>query len=81
MTSTRRPTHKIAAGLLAAASLAALAPIASAQVIKKEVKVDAPTPGREDADRPFLTHWLIMIGIIAAIIGVNCIPPKRGHQD
>lgn len=76
-TSTRR----LIAGFLAAAALATFAPLASAQVIKKEVKVDAPTPGKEDADRPFLTHWLLMILIIALIIGVNCIPSKRGHQD
>lgn len=73
--------RQIAAGLLACLSLGAIAPVASAQVIKKEVKVDAPTPGREDADRPFMTNWLLMIGIIALIIGVNCIPAKRGHQD
>ena len=73
--------RQIAAGLLAALTLGAMVPVASAQVIKKEVKVDAPTPGREDADRPFMTNWLLMILIIALVIGVNCIPAKRGHQD
>lgn len=73
--------RQIAAGLLAALTLGAMVPGASAQVIKKEVKVDAPTPGREDADRPFMTNWLLMILIIALVIGVNCIPAKRGHQD
>lgn len=73
--------RQIAAGLLAALTLGVAAPVASAQVVKKEVKVDAPTPGREDADRPFMTNWLLMIGIIALIIGINCIPAKRGHQD
>lgn len=73
--------RQIAAGLLAALTLGAMVPAASAQVIKKEVKVDAPTPGREDADRPFMTNWLFMILIIALVIGVNCIPAKRGHQD
>lgn len=77
MTSSRR----IVAGLIAAVSLAGVAPLASAQIIKKETKVDAPTPGREDADRPYLTHFMLMILIIALVIGVNCIPSKRGHQD
>lgn len=76
-----RTAHRIVAGLLAAASLGVLAPVATAQVVKKEVKVDAPTPGREDADRPYLMNWMLMILIIAAIVGVNCIPCKRGHQD
>jgi len=74
-------TRLTTAGLLAALTLGAMVPVANAQVIKKEVKVDAPTPGREDADRPFMTNWLLMILIIALVIGVNCIPAKRGHQD
>jgi hypothetical protein len=77
MTSTRR----IVAGILAAATCVTLAPMVGAQVIKKDVKVEAPTPGREDTDRPFLMNWLVLIGIFALVIGVNCIPPKRGHQD
>lgn len=74
------PRRTLAAAL-AVASLALLAPVASAQLVKRDSKVDAPTPGKEDADRPFLTHWILMICIIALIVGVNCIPSKRGHQD
>ena len=81
MSTPRSRARSIATALLAVVSLTTIAPVASAQVIKKEVKVDAPTPGREDSDRHFLSYWLVMIAIIAAIIGVNCIPAKRGHQD
>lgn len=79
--TSHRTTSRFIAALIAAAAVGTLSPMASAQVVKKEVKVDAPTPGREDADRPFMMNWLLMIALIAAIVGVNCIPSKRGHQD
>lgn len=73
----------IRAGLLLAPALAvaAFSPLASAQLVKKEVKVEAPTPGKEDADAPYIMNAGLLVAIFVLIIGVNCLPPKRGHQD
>ncbi len=78
MTRTRRAVPAFLAALVV---LSFAAPAALAQPAKKDQKVEAPTPGKEDGDRPFFMHWIIMILILAAIAGVNCIPSKRGHQD
>lgn len=48
---------------------------------KKAVKIEAPTPGREDDTRPYAMNMVLMIAIIAAVVGANCLPAKRGHQD
>ncbi len=48
---------------------------------KKNEKVEAPTPGREDDTRPYAMNMVLMIAIIAAVVGANCLPSKRGHQD
>lgn len=39
-----------------------------------------PRPGKAD-DPPVVTTYGIMILLVAAIIGANLIPTKRGHQD
>lgn len=74
-------TRRIVPFVLSALVLSISGAPALAQPGKKDAKVEAPTPGKEDADRPFALHWVVMILIIAAIAGVNCIPGKRGHQD
>ena len=74
-----RTTRHIALAL-ALLVVPALAQPAFAQT-KKQEQVETPTPGREDDTRPYATNMLLMIAIIAAVVGANCLPSKRGHQD
>lgn len=39
-----------------------------------------PTPGKPD-DPPVIMNYLSLVVIIAAVVGANLIPSKRGHQD
>jgi hypothetical protein len=39
-----------------------------------------PTPGKPD-EPPVVMNILTMVIIIAAVVGANLIPSKRGHQD
>lgn len=40
-----------------------------------------PTPGKEDQSRPLVMTIVAGIIIVAAVMGANMIPAKRGHQD
>lgn len=40
-----------------------------------------PTPGREDTSRPLVMTIVAGLVIVAAVVGANMIPAKRGHQD
>lgn len=73
------------AGLLAPAAL--LAPLALPTPALAQPPVDPaneppkpPTPGKPDKP-PILLSYIVMALLVAAALGANLIPAKRGHQD
>lgn len=48
---------------------------------KGAIIVAPPTPSKEDTTRPLIMSYLLMVGLIAAVIGANLMPTKRTHQD
>lgn len=70
--------------LVLAASLLALAPVARAQDEAPETTYTAgraPVPTKADNSPPRAWMYLFILILVAAIIGTNMIPSKRGHQD
>ncbi len=43
--------------------------------------VSPPRPGKADDSAPVVMTYLVGIVLLAAAVGANLIPPKRGHQD
>lgn len=39
-----------------------------------------PLPQKQDKP-PFIMPWLLITALVAAAVGANMIPSKRGHQD
>lgn len=77
-----RTSRTIRAGLLAlplAALLSAATP-AQAQPNKQQGAPSPPTPKQPD-EPPIIMNYLVLVAIVAAILGANAIPSKRGHQD
>lgn len=72
----------LALGALCGALLATT-PEALAQSSSKKAPVElkTPVPTKEDSERPTITTFLLLVVILGAVVGVNCIPSKRGHQD
>jgi len=66
------------AGAIAAVSC--VAPPAYAQQGDPAAELSPPTPGKIDKP-PTVWNYLTMILIVAAVVGANLIPSKRGHQD
>lgn len=80
MRHTRRTLPILAATLV----LAAGATLADAQP-RRDAGVDLttvrpPAPTKQD-DPPLLRSYFLLAALVAAAIGANCIPSKRGHQD
>lgn len=75
-------SRTIRAGILALPLAAALwvATPALAQPNKQQGAPTPPTPKQPD-DPPIIMNYLVMVAIVAAILGANAIPSKRGHQD
>ena len=48
----------------------------------KNQPMTPPTPpsGTGTPAAPW-SQWLLAVGLVVLVIGVNCIPSKRGHQD
>lgn len=44
-------------------------------------EVAPPRPGKPDDSAPVITTYLVGFVLLAAAVGANLIPPKRGHQD
>ncbi len=44
-------------------------------------EVSPPRPGKPDDSAPVITTYLLGVMLLAAAVGANLIPPKRGHQD
>lgn len=78
-----KTTSRVLACVAIGGGLLIATPDAHAQDSKKKgpVELKTPVPTKEDADRPIITTYLLLVVILAAVIGVNCIPSKRGHQD
>jgi hypothetical protein len=78
----KRPIRSIILPALAGAmSLTVLtAAPAAAQDQPAAPQLQPPTPTKPDKP-PSVMNYLTMIIIIAAVVGANMIPSKRGHQD
>lgn len=78
-----RTPRTIVASLALASAMLVASPEALAQSSTKKgpVELKTPVPTREDTDRPTFMTFLVLVVVLAAIVGVNCIPSKRGHQD
>jgi hypothetical protein len=69
----------MAAGILAATAIPAVAQV-QLKSAEDEIKLFPPKPTKADND-PLLWNMFGMVFIIAAVVGANMIPAKRGHQD
>lgn len=83
------PNHRrrlIAAAILALAGVTgAVLPAATilAQTpSSKNQPMTPPTPPTSSGTPPApWSQWLLAVGLVVLVVGVNCIPSKRGHQD
>ncbi|MBY0313470.1 MAG: hypothetical protein K2W85_15500 [Phycisphaerales bacterium] len=65
---------------LGAATISAPALAQSSSNSKKSEPLVPPSPPATNAGTPWMP-MLTMFALLAIIVGVNCIPSKRGHQD
>lgn len=68
----------LACGMACVASVAEAQPGRPAPVDLTEVR--PPTPGKQDVP-PTLRSYMLLGLLVAAAVGANTIPSKRGHQD
>lgn len=80
MRSTRRTLPILAATLflVTGATLAQAQPSRDPAIDLTTVR--PPSPSKQD-DPPTLRSYFLLAVLIAAAVGANCIPSKRGHQD
>lgn len=69
-----------AAGLLALSGMASAQPTTGPGRRAVEEKLEPPTPGQAKTDGVVLP-MLLGIVLAGAVLTVNLIPSKRGHQD
>ncbi|MCW5768441.1 MAG: hypothetical protein KIT19_07135 [Phycisphaeraceae bacterium] len=79
-----RQTRRALTILLAACTIALSAPLADAQP-RRDTGIDLttvrpPSPAKQD-DPPTIRSYFLLALLVAAAVGANCIPSKRGHQD
>lgn len=65
---------------LGAASISAPALAQSSSGTKKVEPLVPPSPPPTNSGTPWMP-MLTMFVLLAIIVGVNCMPSKRGHQD
>lgn len=82
LSSSRSSRLRVRATILAAAILLP-ATIALAQTPSaKNQPMTPPTPPTSQGTPPApWSQWFLAVGLLVLIVGVNCIPSKRGHQD
>lgn len=74
----------VAAAVLACGMASGMAGVAEAQPGRPApidlTEVRPPTPGKQDVP-PTIRSYMLLGLLVAAAVGANTIPSKRGHQD